>query len=98
MFTKGIKLENFTNKKKLSKIKLSLKDTLRENNEIIKSLQSNYKYSFSKRFGDNSEHMQNNMMSGRLSVRPSVCLQVCVSLSDCRFVGLSVCRSASLSV
>ena len=49
MFTKGIKLENFTNKKKLSKIKLSLKDTLRENNEIIKSLQSNYKYSFSKK-------------------------------------------------
>ena len=49
MFTKGIKLENFTNKKKLSKIKLSLKDTLRENNEIIKSLQPNYKYSFSKK-------------------------------------------------
>ena len=41
MFTKGIKLENFTNKKKISKIKLSLKDTLRENNEIIKSLQPN---------------------------------------------------------
>ena len=49
MFTKGIKLENFTNKKKLSKIKLSLKDTLRENNEIIKSLKPNYKYSFSKK-------------------------------------------------
>ena len=49
MLTKGIKLENFNNKKKLSKIKLFLKDILRENNEIIKSLQPNYKYSFSKK-------------------------------------------------
>ena len=49
MLTKGIKLENFNNKKKLSKIKLFLNDILRENNEIIKSLQPNYKYSFSKK-------------------------------------------------
>ena len=49
MLTKGIKLENFNKKKNTNKIQNYLKDLLKNDNEIIKSLQSNYKYSYTRK-------------------------------------------------
>ena len=47
MITDGIKFSNFKTRKKSQKIKNQLKVLLKKNNQIIKSLKSNYKDSFS---------------------------------------------------
>jgi len=49
MFTKGINFKNFSKKKKNSKVNRLLIKILRENNEVIKSLKTNYKNSFTKK-------------------------------------------------
>ena len=49
MFTKGINFKNFSQKKKNSKVNRLLIKILRENNEVIKSLKTNYKNSFTKK-------------------------------------------------
>ncbi len=49
MFTKGINFKNFSQKKKNSKVNKLLIKILRENNEVIKSLKTNYKNSFTKK-------------------------------------------------
>ena len=49
MLTKGIKLVNFKKVNKYSKLTKILKKILNENNDIIKSLGNNYKYSFRKK-------------------------------------------------
>ena len=49
MFTKGINFKNFSKKKKNSKVYRLLIKILRENNEVIKSLKTNYKNSFTKK-------------------------------------------------
>ena len=49
MLSKGIKLVNFKKVNKYSKVSKTLKKILNENNDIIKSLGKNYKYSFRKK-------------------------------------------------
>ena len=49
MLTSSIKFINFNKKKKISKVKKQLKEILRENNFVIKSLSKNFKYSFNKK-------------------------------------------------
>ena len=46
MLTSGIKFTKFRIKKKYKKIKKELKILLKENNQVIKSLTSNYKNKF----------------------------------------------------
>jgi len=50
MFSKNLNFQNFKKKKILLKVKKDLKDLLKENNQILRSLQSTYKnkYSFKK--------------------------------------------------
>ena len=49
MLTEGINLTNFKKVYKYSKVSKILTKILKENNEIIKSLTKNYKYSFKKK-------------------------------------------------
>tara|TARA_B100001063_G_scaffold128098_1_gene119738 strand:+ start:234 stop:1391 length:1158 start_codon:yes stop_codon:yes gene_type:complete len=49
MFTKSIVFENFKKKKIDTKIRKNLNKILKDNNEVIKSLQSNYKNSYTKK-------------------------------------------------
>ena len=49
MFTKSIVFENFKKKKIDTKIKKNLNEILNENNEVIRSLQPNYKNSYTKK-------------------------------------------------
>ena len=49
MLTKNLRLENFKGKKISPKIKIQLKEILNHKNEIIRSLEKNYKNKFSKK-------------------------------------------------
>ena len=53
MLTEGINLTNFKKVYKYSKVSKILTKILKENNEIIKSLTKNYKYSFKKKTSKN---------------------------------------------
>ena len=48
MFTKSIVFENFKKKKIDSRVKENLKKVLKDKNEVIRSLKSSYKNSYSK--------------------------------------------------
>ena len=50
MLTKGINFQNFKIKKNIQKIKQDLKNLINENNTVINSLSSSYKYSYNKKF------------------------------------------------
>ena len=64
MLTRSIYLENFDKKKKLIKIQKYLKDTLKKNNEIIKSLKPGYKYSFTKKILSKSKKINEVSLIG----------------------------------
>ena len=49
MLTKNLRLENFKGKKISPKIKIQLKEILNHKNEIIRSLEKNYKNKYSKK-------------------------------------------------
>jgi hypothetical protein len=49
MFTKGINFKNFIFKKNNKKVKKDLEFILKENNEIIKSLGTNYDNTYNKK-------------------------------------------------
>ena len=55
MFKKNIAFENFRKKKIDSKIKKNLNKILNENSEVIRSLQSSYKNSYTKKILKNSK-------------------------------------------
>ena len=50
MITSKIKFKNFEFKKKVTQINKKLKNILNSSNQIINSLKSDYKYSYSKEF------------------------------------------------
>ncbi len=50
METKNLKLENFKEKKRSSQIQIELQKILNQKNEIISSLEVNYKNRYSKKF------------------------------------------------